>query len=135
MRVHERPFGHLNAPGLATRWVLHAVDGCGNRSNVGDGFVRVFARHQPAVDADVAAILNGVRGIRKAADFVHCKCRFAERGARVTALQALPGRLLWPGLPCTVTVTSTRPRLPRLMRLPVPLRIAISARSPGVSVM
>ena len=55
--------------------------------------------------------------------------------APVTALQALAGRLLWPGLPCTTTVTSTRPRLPRLIRLPVPLRTAISARAPVASMM
>jgi len=39
--------------------------------------------------------------------------------APVTALHAVLGRLLWPGLPCTTSVTSTGPRLPRLIRLAV----------------
>ena len=53
--------------------------------------------------------------------------------APVIALQPSCGRELCDGAPRTVMNTSMRPRLPRLMRLPLPPRMHMSARTPSVS--
>jgi len=46
---------------------------------LGDRRIRVFARHQPTIDSDLAAVLDGVGRRRSAMDVVDRKCRTAER--------------------------------------------------------
>jgi hypothetical protein len=69
-RIHHRSLHHIHAPSLAACGIRRAVHGFCDRRNVGHCRGGILAGQQPAVDADVAAVLDGMRRIGEAADAI-----------------------------------------------------------------